>query len=42
MNMENYAGMIQGKTPDSSTRAVWQSYQQSYLVARQEELLKEI
>jgi hypothetical protein len=31
----------QGKTPDSSTRPLWQSYQQSYLVARQEELAKE-
>jgi hypothetical protein len=27
---------LQGKTPDSSTRALWQSYQQNHLVARQE------
>jgi hypothetical protein len=26
------------KTPDSSTRALWQSYQQSYLAPKQEEL----
>jgi hypothetical protein len=32
----------QGKTPELSTRALWQSYQQSYLVAIQEELTKEI
>jgi hypothetical protein len=28
----------QGRTPDSSTRAFWQSYQQSNPVAKQEEL----
>jgi hypothetical protein len=33
---------INGKTPDSSTTALWQSYQQSHLVAKQEELSKEI
>jgi hypothetical protein len=27
-----------GKTPDSSTRALWQSKQRSHLVANQEEL----
>jgi hypothetical protein len=32
----------QGKTPDSSTRARWQYYQQGHLVAKQEELTKEI
>jgi hypothetical protein len=31
-----------GKTPDLSTRALWQSYQQSHLVAKQDELPKEI
>jgi hypothetical protein len=31
----------QGKTPDSSTRALRQSYKQSNLVAKQEELAKE-
>jgi hypothetical protein len=35
-------GYWQGKTPDLSTRALWQSYQQSYLVAKHEELSKEI
>jgi hypothetical protein len=30
MSMKNYGGMISaGEIPDSSTRAVWQSYQQS-------------
>jgi hypothetical protein len=30
MGMENHVGMIStGETPDSSTRALWQSYQQS-------------
>jgi hypothetical protein len=28
----------QGKTPDSSTGALWQSYQHSHLVAKQEEM----
>jgi hypothetical protein len=32
----------QGKTPNSSTRASWQSYQQSPLIEKQEELAKEI
>jgi hypothetical protein len=27
-----------GKTPDTSTRALWQSYQQSHLVADLEKL----
>jgi hypothetical protein len=41
--MDNHGAMIAtGETPDSSTRALWQSYQQRYLVAKQEELLKEI
>jgi hypothetical protein len=30
----------QGKTSDLSTRALWQSYQQSQLVTKQEELGK--
>jgi hypothetical protein len=32
----------QVKAPDSSTRPIWKSYQQSYPVAKQEELAKEI
>jgi hypothetical protein len=32
----------QGKTPDSSTRALWKSYQQSNLVAYQKYLAKEM
>jgi hypothetical protein len=40
--MENNGGMISTReTPDLSTRALWQSYQQSHLVAKQEELAKE-
>jgi hypothetical protein len=31
-------GYRHGKTPESSTRALWKSYQQSYLVEKQEEL----
>jgi hypothetical protein len=43
MNMENHGGIVStGKTPDLSIRALWQSYQQSHLVAKQEELTKEI
>jgi hypothetical protein len=39
MNMENRGGMISiGKIPDSSTRALWQSYHHSHLVANQKEL----
>jgi hypothetical protein len=39
--MENHGGMISTEeTPNSSTRALWQSYQQSYLVAKQEVLGK--
>jgi hypothetical protein len=30
----------QGKIPDLSTRALWQSYQQRHLVANQEEVGK--
>jgi hypothetical protein len=35
VSMENHGGMKMSiqKTPDSSTRALWQSYQQSHLVA---------
>jgi hypothetical protein len=32
----------QVKTSDSSTRASWQLYQQSYLVAKQEQLMKKM
>jgi hypothetical protein len=43
MSTENYGGMYcQGKTLDSSTRVFWQSYQHSHLVARQEEVAKEM
>jgi hypothetical protein len=42
MSMDNHGEMMsRGETPDSSTTALWQSYQQSYLVI-QEELEKEI
>jgi hypothetical protein len=38
-SIENNGGIIStGETPDSSTRALWKSYQQSNLVANQEEL----
>jgi hypothetical protein len=33
---------LQKKTPDSSTRALWKSYQQSYLVVNQEEFGEKI
>jgi hypothetical protein len=40
--MDNLSGIIStGKTPDLFTRALWQSYQQNHLVAKQEELAKE-
>jgi hypothetical protein len=40
-SLENYAGMIRvGKTPESSTRALWQSCQQSHLIEHREELAK--
>jgi hypothetical protein len=43
MNTESNRGMIsKGKTTDSSTRALWQAYQQSHLKAKQEQLAKEI
>jgi hypothetical protein len=43
MNMETMLEWYrQWETPDSSTRAVWKSYQQSHLVAKQEELLNEM
>jgi hypothetical protein len=32
----------QGKTPDLSTRALWQFYQQDHLIANQEELCKKL
>jgi hypothetical protein len=32
----------QRKTPDYSTRALWQFYQQSHLEAREEEMAKKI
>jgi hypothetical protein len=37
MSMENHDGMLSaGESPDSSSRALWQSYQQNHLVAKQE------
>jgi hypothetical protein len=42
MSMENQGGIIlTGKTLGSTTRALWQSYQQSHLVANLEELSEE-
>jgi hypothetical protein len=39
ISMENHGGMTSmGETPDSTNTALWQSYQQCYLVANQEEL----
>jgi hypothetical protein len=39
----DHDGIIQtGKTLDSSTRALWQYYQQSHLVANQEKVAKEM
>jgi hypothetical protein len=39
MRVENHGGLIStGKIPDLPTRGLWQSYQQSHLVANQEEL----
>jgi hypothetical protein len=41
--MEDHGGMISTKeTPDSSIRAFWKSYQQKHIVAKQEELAKEM
>jgi hypothetical protein len=41
MSMENHDGVISiRKTPDSSTRTLWQSYKQRHLIAKQEELEK--
>jgi hypothetical protein len=38
MSMESYGEVIStGETPDSSTRALWQFYQQRHLVEKQEE-----
>jgi hypothetical protein len=43
MSMENHGGMMsKQETPDSSATALWQSYQQSNLVARQEKLATEM
>jgi quinolinate synthase len=43
MNMENHGGMIlTGTTSDMYTRAHWQSYQQRHLVAKQENMTKEM
>jgi hypothetical protein len=43
MNMENHGRMISiGETPDSSARALLQSSFWSHLVAKQEELEKEM
>jgi hypothetical protein len=39
--MENHGGIIlEGETPYLSTRALWESYQQSYLLTEQEKLGK--
>jgi hypothetical protein len=39
MSMENHDGMMStGGTPDSSTRVLWQLYQESRLVVYQEDL----
>jgi hypothetical protein len=41
--MENRGEMKStGETPDSSTRALWQPYQQSHLGVKHEELAKEV
>jgi hypothetical protein len=41
--MESHGGMIStGETPDLSTRALWQSYQQSHLVAKHEEMARDM
>jgi hypothetical protein len=41
--MENNGGMIfTGENPDLPTRALWKSYKHSYLVAKQEDLAKEM
>jgi hypothetical protein len=41
MRVENHGGMIStGKTVDSSTRTLWQSYYPSNLAAKQEKLGK--
>jgi hypothetical protein len=43
MRTQNHGGMIStGETPDSSTRALWQSYSQFHLLEKQEGLAKEI
>jgi hypothetical protein len=39
MSVENHGGMIPtGKTTYSSTRALWEFYQQKHIVANREEL----
>jgi hypothetical protein len=39
MSMGNHGGIISTReTPDSSIRALWKSFQQSNLVAKQEKL----
>jgi hypothetical protein len=41
--MENHGGMMSTEeTTDSPTRALWQFYQQSILVAKQKELAKQM
>jgi hypothetical protein len=43
VSVESHRGMIStGVTPDSSTRALRQSYRQSYLAVKREKLAKEI
>jgi hypothetical protein len=39
MRMETHSGIVStAKNPDSSTIDIWESYQQSNLVAKQEEI----
>jgi hypothetical protein len=41
MSMENHGGMISiGETPDSFARAIWQTYHQRHLLAKQEKRAK--
>jgi hypothetical protein len=41
INMENHGGMISTGKTDSSTTALWLSYQKNHLVANQEILAKD-
>jgi len=43
MSMDNYGGMMSTEeTPNFSTRALYQSYQQSHLVANRRNVLREL